>query len=151
MSGCAAAPRTHTHTLQHWMLPMLLGTYGRLRQADKAWAIYQHLVGRRCLAHTGAEAAGAASGGGSGQGDADMAAPHGSGGPPALPSSQQAQQAGGGEGGRPPWDARLAAQQAQLQRSVERLVRDLRLDEVPWSHYTYGALLTALSRVRGGS
>ncbi|KAL4443286.1 hypothetical protein ABPG75_011023 [Micractinium tetrahymenae] len=29
---------------QHWMLPMLLNTYGKLRQADKAWAIYQQLL-----------------------------------------------------------------------------------------------------------
>ena len=129
---------------------MLLGTYGRLRQADKAWAIYQRLLALRDLPeqlqqqqqqpqqqqqrqqHPGqVQEAGVAQ---------------------QQQPPQQQQQLEPRQEGAPPQEASAAAgwqarRQRQLAREAERLVGELLLDAAPMDQYAYGALITALSRV----
>lgn len=136
---------------------MLLGTYGRLRQADKAWALFQRLRQLRDGGGAGQEAEEDAAT--SSQLLAEVRQEPGS--PDrqqqqAQQGQQQVQQqrqelnAADGRGRAHAWDARLAQRRAQLAGQAERLVRDLRLEELPWGHYEYGALITALSRVGAG-
>jgi hypothetical protein len=133
------------------MLPMLLGTYGRLRQADKAWAIYCHLLMLR-----------------NGQGDQGQQQQHAAAAAAVEGAAGAAQQAGAGakqpgtqqqqqqempqqSPGQPVpaagWEGRLEQRQRELAAQAARLVSDLRLDEVPFEQYAFGALITALSRV----
>ena len=134
---------------------MLLGTYGRLRQADKAWAIYCHLLklrngqgGQGQQQQAAAAVAAAALEGPAGAAqlaDAD-----------AKQLQQQQQQGGGGmpqqRPGQPApaagWEARLEERQRALVAEAARLVAALKLEEVPFEQYAFGALITALSRVR---
>jgi hypothetical protein len=155
--------------LQHWMLPMLLGTYGRLRQADKAWAVYRRLLeledGRRsgeaaALPSAAAERqrhAGAAGPAGSHPFEGlDSETEPGSGSSSAAQHTQRPQQReqlqqqprGPGGVGAADWQARLAARRAAVSGEAGALVAGLRLDAAPLTQYTYSALLTALSRVR---
>lgn len=161
---CASS---HRPPLQAWMLSMLLGTYGRLRQADRAWAIYRALRGQGAAA---AEAAAEAAEAEQQPWPVRLAAAQRQS-PQQQWQQQQQQQAdidtpaapaaaadgtsAGGSAGEAEqerqhaWDARLAARRRQLADWAEGLVRDLRLDAVPLNEYGYGALLTALSRVGG--
>ena len=122
---------------------MLLGTYGRLRQADKAWAIYCHLLTLRpgdqqaAAAAAAAAAEGAAGAGRQAEADAKQA-----------DSQQQEQQRQGQPAPAAGWEDRLEQRQRELAAEAARLVADLRLGEVPFEQYAFGALITALSRVR---
>ncbi|KAL4423402.1 hypothetical protein ABPG77_009980 [Micractinium sp. CCAP 211/92] len=145
---------------QHWMLPMLLNTYGKLRQADKAWAIYQQLLKQQkqqpggTAEHaqqepqpTGSAVQASAA--------APVAVPQ-DGSEPAGDSSVAANVSkaagdsggavnGGAEGG-PAWQARLAQRQARLAAEAERLVEELELGAFPLNDYAYSTIITALSR-----
>ncbi|PRW51133.1 Glutathione S-transferase theta-2B [Chlorella sorokiniana] len=133
---------------RHWMLPMLLGTYGRLRQADKAWAIYRQLVPDPQQAQRtqqgGASDADAPSAAGSaaaaGAGVQRSAAA-----PAAAAAAEGDSSLGEGEEHHA-WEGRLAARQQELDSAAAQLVQELRLDVPPLNEYGYGALLTALSR-----
>lgn len=127
------------------MLPMLLGAYGRRREVDKAWALYQALQGgggQPSPAPADAAAEGA-DGAAAGAGDAAAAAGPGR---PAETAQQAAQQR---EQAQRAWEERLAERQRQLAAWAAGLVRDLRLAERPLGPYGYSAVLTALSRVGG--
>lgn len=103
-------------------------------QADKAWAIYRQLVpGRRQVRQ--AQQPGAQ----------QQQQPQ-----PAAQEAAGAAAPGPAHGAEEPhpWEGRLAARQEHLEAAAARLVRELRLDALPLNEYAYGALLTALSRVR---
>lgn len=154
----------HSMCLQHWMLPMLLNTYGKLRQADKAWAIYQQLLKQQkqqpggtaehaqqeprptgSARQSGAAApTAAAQDGGETAGNASGAAKVSK----AAGDSGGAVN-GGAEGGQA-WQARLAQRQARLAAEAERLVEELDLGAFPLNDYAYSTIITALSRVGEG-
>lgn len=122
---------------QHWMLPMLLNTYGKLRQADKAWAIYQQLL--RQQGQQGQQ----------GQQPGDSPEPSSATAPLAAPQggcTAAEGDNGGEESGGAAWQARLAQRQARLAAEAERLVRELALGAFPLSDYAYSTIITALSR-----
>ena len=133
---------------------MLLGTYGRLRQADKAWAIYCHLLMRRTgqgdqgqqqQQQQQAAAAAAVEGAAGAAQQAGAGAKH-----PGTQQQQQQEMPQQSPGQPVPaagWEGRLEQRQRELAAQAARLVSDLRLDEVPFEQYAFGALITALSRV----
>lgn len=140
------------------MLPMLLNTYGKLRQADKAWAIYQQLLNQQGQqsgdsrqqalhareAQLPPDAATEPAG-------VDVAATAAQGGATLTAAGDDGAAAGGGAGGGAAWQARLAQRQARLAAEAERLVRELALGAFPLSDYAYSTIITALSRVRCGA
>lgn len=137
---------------------MLLNTYGKLRQADKAWAIYQQLLNQQGQqsgdsrqqalhareAQLPPDAATEPAG-------VDVAATAAQGGATPTAAGDDGAAAGGGAGGGAAWQARLAQRQARLAAEAERLVRELALGAFPLSDYAYSTIITALSRVRCGA
>ena len=147
--------------MQHWMLPMLLSMYGRLRQADKVWALYLELRRRRpelaARARAGEAGHMAAAAATSqqqrqqqrrlrrqGRGAAPVAAPD------AASTGGDGAAMEGAEGQQRRWQARLEARQAEVAAEAEHLATELRLDALPLDLYAYSAVITALSRVSQG-
>lgn len=114
---------------------MLLSCYGRLRQADKVWAVYQRVLAVR-------------SGGGQGPGQRKVSdlLPLGT----RAAALQQQQQEVEQQALEALQRKRLEAEAAE--ESAARLVAELRLDALPLDLYGYSAVITSLSRVgvKGG-